>query len=256
MKYFFIIVVFCTSLYSIAHAEITRTLSIGSSGADVRELQVFLNSDPDTQIASSGVGSPGNESIYFGTRTFDAVKKFQIKYALQTLAPLGMSAPSGVVGSLTRTLIFRLQQQHSFRATTPSTSQVVPVIITTMSPLVIGTNPQYVTLTGSGFTSTGNTITIASDSTTSIGSFNSTDGKSLSFSFTSSTADKIVSQLARYRGRSDYPLIVSSFIQNISGDTIIKQNNTAYLRAILTVSNTHGQSNSFPFMIDLGQLLK
>ena len=46
----------------------SRSLTLGSSGSDVRQLQVFLNTKGYT-VSSSGIGSRGNESIYFGPAT-------------------------------------------------------------------------------------------------------------------------------------------------------------------------------------------
>lgn len=69
-------------------------LTMGSKGADVLNLQKVLNSDADTQVAASGVGSAGNESSYFGALTKAAVIKFQKKY--------GITPSVGYVGAITR----------------------------------------------------------------------------------------------------------------------------------------------------------
>ncbi|OHA93064.1 MAG: hypothetical protein A3H52_00365 [Candidatus Zambryskibacteria bacterium RIFCSPLOWO2_02_FULL_39_26] len=69
-------------------------LTIGSTGADVMNLQKVLNMSADTQVASSGVGSPGNETSYFGALTRAAVIKFQNKY--------GITPAVGYVGPITR----------------------------------------------------------------------------------------------------------------------------------------------------------
>ncbi|MBI4121330.1 MAG: peptidoglycan-binding protein [Parcubacteria group bacterium] len=75
-----------------------RSLTLGARGEDVKRLQQLLNSDPDTRVAASGVGSAGNETDYFGPGTGAALQKFQVKYGIS-----GPGEPGyGSVGPKTR----------------------------------------------------------------------------------------------------------------------------------------------------------
>ncbi|MEX0934814.1 MAG: hypothetical protein WDZ70_00615 [Candidatus Paceibacterota bacterium] len=80
----------------------TRDLSVGSTGADVMDLQKFLNSVDGVQVAASGVGSAGNETSYYGTLTAQAVSAFHVKYSSEILAPLGLTSGTGYFGQSSR----------------------------------------------------------------------------------------------------------------------------------------------------------
>lgn len=103
-------------------------MRLGSSGADVKNLQKVLNMYPQTQVSVSGAGSPGMESTYFGPATRAAANKFQALH----LAELGISAPTGNVFAGTRGL---LNQVCTGAATgnTGSTGSSLPVGCSTAS---------------------------------------------------------------------------------------------------------------------------
>lgn len=73
--------------------QFTRDMSIGANSDDVKQLQILLNKDADTEVAKEGDGSKGKEISTFGMRTMKAVQVFQKKHKLN---------PSGFVGPLTR----------------------------------------------------------------------------------------------------------------------------------------------------------
>jgi peptidoglycan hydrolase-like protein with peptidoglycan-binding domain len=86
------------SMAILSGGKFIRGLNLKATGSDVRTLQQVLNSDPDTSIASEGVGSPGKETSYFGSLTQNAVQKFQEKYGIAVDGDAGY----GYVGPKTR----------------------------------------------------------------------------------------------------------------------------------------------------------
>jgi len=79
-----------------ASASFTRDLEVGGTGDDVLALQQFLNANGFI-IAESGVGSPGNETNYFGSLTQAALAKFQ--------AANGITPSVGYFGPKTRAFV-------------------------------------------------------------------------------------------------------------------------------------------------------
>lgn len=77
--------------------DFNRNLSKGMRDIDVQWLQKCLNTDSETQVASTGVGSPASETTIFGPMTELAVMKFQRKYKIEPI--------SGYVGTKTRKLL-------------------------------------------------------------------------------------------------------------------------------------------------------
>jgi peptidoglycan hydrolase-like protein with peptidoglycan-binding domain len=86
----------------------TKNLQYRQINPDIKRLQIFLNSDPDTKIADTGAGSPGKETNYFGLLTYKAVIKFQEKYAKDILFPWGFKKGTGYVGKTTLSKINEL----------------------------------------------------------------------------------------------------------------------------------------------------
>ena len=68
----------------------TTDLILGMTSADVLSLQLYLNTHGSV-IASSGAGSPGNETTYFGSRTQLALIHFQSTHVLPSTGTLSSS---------------------------------------------------------------------------------------------------------------------------------------------------------------------
>lgn len=104
--------------------EFNSDLSMGDSGSEVMQLQVFLNEQVDgLEVASSGAGSPGNETEHFGSLTQAAVIDFQEKYASEVLAPHDLTSGTGYWGRTSRAKANELCEQVTVTPTEPSNDE-------------------------------------------------------------------------------------------------------------------------------------
>jgi hypothetical protein len=105
----------------------SRSLKSGSKGADVMDLQKFLNMCADTKVSMSGAGSAGFETSTFGPATKAAVMKWQMAR--------GVTPASGLFGPASRAKAAALQASTNVCAggvvvTPPTGTQTGPVSAT------------------------------------------------------------------------------------------------------------------------------
>lgn len=146
-------------------------LRLGDQSTDVIELQKALNSDPAVAVSVSGPGSPGLETSYFGSLTYQAILKFQYKYKNDVLTPAGLTQATGIVGPNTRAKLTSLSVKTPIKPiNTPIQSQI-PVQSVQLVPVMPQKPPKLyayspfqvvpggkITLTGANFTTNDNVI--------------------------------------------------------------------------------------------------
>jgi hypothetical protein len=91
---------FAVAARSASAFTFTANLTVGTTSAEVVEAQKFLNSKGFV-VSTTGAGSPGMESNYFGAKTKAAVAAFQ--------AANGISPAAGYWGALTRAKVNAMQ---------------------------------------------------------------------------------------------------------------------------------------------------
>ena len=101
------------------------------SSSDIYFLQKMLNANPATQVATSGIGSPGMEGDHFGAATQNAVERFQSIYGLatsgavlfNTRAQLNSMLPTSSIPAIPSAFRFERNLQIGMRDNTSSYSE-------------------------------------------------------------------------------------------------------------------------------------
>ncbi len=139
---------------SLVQYTFTHNLRFGDKGIGVKNLQRSLNLFPTSLVAVSGPGSPGNETEFFGNLTLQAVIRFQELYRNDILFPIGLTKGTGFFGPLTRTKLNALliAEGKMNSGNTPGAPRLVSIYP------ISGAEGTKVTITGTGFSETNNTV--------------------------------------------------------------------------------------------------
>ncbi|MFA5830278.1 MAG: peptidoglycan-binding protein [Candidatus Paceibacterota bacterium] len=226
----------------------TKDLKLGDTDPQVLLLQKFLNEDPDTMVAESGAGSPGNETTYFGQKTKTAVIKLQNKHYGEVLAPNGLATGTGYFGPSTRAMANNMKktaggsgaQTSGISAATtiprgPVSGLGEKVKIESLEP-THGKSGTSVTIHGAGMSKTANKIIFGGQT---VYNATSADGKSLVFS---------VESPASFPKETSLPVASSTYI--IEHFNELKTKDFPELKYPVCVQNDTGMSNCAFFTID------
>ncbi|MFA6466599.1 MAG: hypothetical protein WCV71_01945 [Patescibacteria group bacterium] len=88
----------------VANFQFLKNLGFRDIGQDVKRLQKFLN-DNNFKLAEAGLGSPGQETEFFGQLTYQALIKFQNYYQKDILSPLNLISGTGYFGESSRSFV-------------------------------------------------------------------------------------------------------------------------------------------------------
>ncbi|MBI5003560.1 Ig-like domain-containing protein [Candidatus Kaiserbacteria bacterium] len=137
----------------------TRSLAVGMTGDDVKLLQTVLNGDPDTQLAASGDGSLGFETMKVGRLTIKAIQKFQVKWGIAKPDADGF----GTLGPKTRAKLNAILREARDQANVVAATMMnaVPVASTTTATTTSASSVMATT------TTTTTTVSVTASSTTS-----------------------------------------------------------------------------------------
>lgn len=152
--------------------KVTKDLSLGMTDAQVLILQRILNFDAATRIATTGPGSPGNETNYFGPATLRAVISLQIKR--------GVKPSVGYVGALTRAALDLQVINYAGSAGTAATINTTPFLSPTAAITSVSATSSVLTINTGPLVSVDFSLPLAGPVTT--GSVSTSVSTSLAFS--------------------------------------------------------------------------
>lgn len=121
--------------YTCPNYMFSTDLAKGATSQDVRVIQEILNLDKRTVVATTGVGSPGHETSYFGVGTREALKRFQALF----IEYIGIA--NGKFGPKTRTTMnavckgpFFTGKSKNVYDTESSTKDTIPPVVAVAGP--------------------------------------------------------------------------------------------------------------------------
>lgn len=236
-------------------------LKLGMTNNEVLLLQKALNTDPDTFVASEGVGAQGYETNYFGVKTESAVKRFQEKYKDEILSPLNLTFGTGIVGTKTRAVLNRLfsdmqtssilnsnSGNSSFSSQDYDYTKYFPMISSVTPSSISDPRNQVVTISGSNFTQN-NKVFLAIEGF-EVFEAGSSDGSMISVLLNTRFLD-LINNAVNAIPENTEGTARKTAINLLKSEFNSSDKDGVYVPATIFVQNENGESNKYRISINL-----